>query len=388
MKNDKYIFFESIHSAFNDRQFVKLILHKKARKSQELQKIIIKPVDIKAGHRLSFNSTFPTRDETHNYTIEEAFAKLKAHLGNDFLSADFETTDTNYQLLFSRKRVPKLIKKSKANASKKVNTSHDNKKKRLVDPSRPYLEKLGIAQKGAIIPSGQKKYRQIDKYIEILNGLFEDAKLKTPMHIVDMGSGKGYLTFALYDFLTEKVGTETEAALEMKGIELRPDLVKKTNAIAQQLKMSGLRFETLDIRNYDAGKMDVLIALHACDTATDDAIAKGILNNAKVIVVAPCCHKQIRKQMKPKNSLAPVLDYGILMERQAELITDGIRALMLQQHGYETKVFEFVSTEHTGKNLMITAVKKGKTKDLSTEIEKLKTDFGIEFHYLEKALEA
>jgi len=198
-----------------------------------------------------------------------------------------------------------------------------------------------------------------------------------------MGSGKGYLTFALYDHLRNNKKVEAS----MVGIELRPKLVDFCNELAQSTGFEKLQFLAQDIEEYKAEKIDMLIALHACDIATDIAIAKGIKAGASTIVVAPCCHKQIRKEMQCETALQSVLKHGILEERQAELLTDGIRALLLEAHGYKTKVFEFISTEHTPKNLMITATKAPARPEALEQIAKIKADFGIGYHYLERLLE-
>jgi hypothetical protein len=164
--------------------------------------------------------------------------------------------------------------------------------------------------------------------------------------------------------------------------------VEFCNAAARRAKFDSLRFEAGSIHGWRPSRLDMLIALHACDTATDEALATGIRAGASVIVVAPCCHKQVRKSMFPHNELSPLLQHGILAERQAELLTDGIRALLLESRGYRTSVFEFISTEHTAKNLMITAVKQGHPSAKALEqVAAIKESFGIRVHALEEMLE-
>jgi hypothetical protein len=201
-----------------------------------------------------------------------------------------------------------------------------------------------------------------------------------------MGSGKGYLTFALYDYMRNFLGMTPH----ITGIELRQTLVDTCNSSARESGFDGLSFAAQNISEYTPGRLDMLIALHACDTATDLALAAGIRNKARIIVAAPCCHKQIRRDMTPKNEMVPVLRHGILEERQAEILTDGIRALLLESEGYQTKVFEFISAEHTAKNVMITAVlgKTGKQKQQKAlnEVKAIKESYGIRVHELEKLL--
>jgi SAM-dependent methyltransferase len=175
-----------------------------------------------------------------------------------------------------------------------------------------------------------------------------------PAEVVDMGCGKGYLTFATHDYLDRVL----QRSVRVCGVEARPELVALDNRIAHETGRPKLSFISGTIQDAELPATDVLIALHACDTATDDAIARGIKAEASLIVVAPCCQKEIRQQLRAAPVLAPALRHGIFQERQAEFATDALRALLLEWAGYDTKVFEFISSEHTGKNLMIAATKR------------------------------
>ena len=206
-----------------------------------------------------------------------------------------------------------------------------------------------------------------------------------------MGAGKGYLDFALYDYLA----TIAKRPVGVVGVELREQLVADGNATASASGFDGLSFQAGTILDFDATGADAVIALHACDTATDDAIFKGISAGAALIAVAPCCHKQIRRQMEagePGALLGPMLRHGIFLERQAEMVTDTLRALLLELNGYRTKVFEFVSDAHTPKNNLIVAEKDGRAgrdrEAVLQQIAELKALFGIEQHYLEGLLAA
>jgi hypothetical protein len=193
-----------------------------------------------------------------------------------------------------------------------------------------------------------------------------------------MGSGKGYLTFALADYLCAQNKTA-----KIVGVEMREDMVELCNTIAVNSQLQNLHFIQGTIQETTVQNINVLIALHACDTATDDAIKKGIASNADIIICAPCCHKQIRKAMKPNATLHPVVKHGILLERQAEIITDSLRALWLESKGYKTKVFDFVDVNDTPKNVMIVAVKTKRTDaelaEYIKQFEALKNMFGIEW---------
>nr|MCR5014623.1 SAM-dependent methyltransferase [Bacteroidales bacterium] len=205
------------------------------------------------------------------------------------------------------------------------------------------------------------------------------------VHIADMGAGKGYLTFALHELLTQKMNLE----VDIKGVEIRPDLVLKTNEIIKTDELKGLEFVESSIQDYHPERLDVLIALHACNTATDDAIASGIKAGAELIVCAPCCHKQIRQEMERSGRLNAITRYGIFLERQAVMITDTIRSLILEYFGYKTQVMEFIEMEHTPKNVLLVGRKTAKEPDkaeIARQIGDLKSQYGIETHYLEQAL--
>jgi SAM-dependent methyltransferase len=197
------------------------------------------------------------------------------------------------------------------------------------------------------------KLRQIQRFTELLGHLLDDSPLreKRSLRVLDMGAGKGYLTFATHAFLRAR-----GVAAEVTGVEQREDLAAFTEKTARDLGCDGLKFVRGAIGDFKMdGAIDVLIALHACDTATDDALFQAITAGASLIVTAPCCHREIRAQLQPPPVLRDVLRHGILAEREAEILTDGMRALLLEIHGYKSSVFEFISPEHTSKNLMLAA---------------------------------
>lgn len=360
--------------------FVKLTLSKPSGGGEGPQNVFARLVEIRGAPVVSFTLRYPTKDETKNLPAEAAAAAVGRWLGQDFLNGDLFTLNGNYTIRYNRKRIPKLFS-SGATLSNAPEKTHDRKKQRLIRPEgNIYLQALGIAgPDGAVKKDGQKKFRQINKYIEIIDALIRKKNLPHEPIIVDMGAGKGYLTFALYDHLANNLGLKPQ----VWGVELRPALVDAGNDLAQKCGFEGLRFVAEDIGRFETGKLDMLIALHACDTATDLAIAKGIHSDAEIIVVAPCCHKQIRRQMDCQTEMSPIMAHGILAERQAELITDGIRALVLEEKGYSSNVFEFIETEHTPKNLIIAGIKGKSRPEAAEEIKAIKQQFGIDFHYLE-----
>lgn len=378
-------FFDQLRAALEEGAFVKLTLSKPRARSAEWRNTYARLIELKGRSHFSFTHRYEARDETHNFAISEGLERLREWLGEHFLIADLFTLGAHWNLQLNKKGHARL-KRHAAQHEEAPAAVHDQPKERPLpaDRPRPYLAALGITGKdGQILKKGQRKFRQINKYMEIIGHLLEERPPAPEAHIVDMGSGKGYLTFALYDYLVNERGL----AVRITGVELRAELVDQSNQLAREQGFERLGFVSGDIHDFQpAGGIDMLIALHACDTATDEALAKGIAAGADIIVVAPCCHKQVRKAMAPPAPHDAILRYGSLLERQAELLTDGIRALLLEARGYKTKVFEFIGTEHTPKNLMITATRSRERKEALAEVAALKATYGIAFHHLERLL--
>ena len=354
----------------------------------ELKAVEIKKITVKAGERYSFTYKYKTRDTIKNYAEDEALALLRAGLASEFRSAQLATT--GFDMMFERNGAKMRLKRTEVAGREAPSTDHNRAKNRpLTETGKPWLQALGLAGKnGQIRNDAQDKFRQINKMVEIFAPLVAALHAEPPL-IVDMGAGKGYLDFALYDYLA----TVVKRPVRIVGVELRPQLVEDGNATARASGFDGLSFEAGTIMAFDASGADAVIALHACDTATDDAIFKGIAAGAALIAVAPCCHKQIRRQMaagKPDEILEPLLRHGIFVERQAEMVTDTLRALLLELNGYRSRVFEFVSDAHTPKNNLIVAEKDdraGRDRDtVLRQISEIKTMFGIGEHYLEGLL--
>lgn len=354
----------------------------------DLKNIYIKKTIIKAEEKLSFTYRYKTKDIVKNYSFNDAAIEINNALKDGFKFATLFTTE--FDLLIEDKKGIWLSKKTKASKTILPSIEHNNKKNHLITTkNKMYLTELRITDaNGNVFKATQDKYKQINHYIEILSSLLKNLPQKDVLNVVDMGSGKGYLTFALYDYLT----TVLNVKAKITGVEFRKDMVTLCNNIAKKSNFTNLFFEEGTIENYTANNIDVLIALHACDTATDDAIAKGIKTNASLIVVAPCCHKQIRKEItanKKQNDINFITQHGIFLERQAEMVTDSIRALVLEYFGYKTKVFEFITDAHTPKNIMIVGEKISSQKNEAVlqKIKNAKEYFGIGKHYLENILD-
>lgn len=383
-------FTQRLRRSLADKTFVKLTLGNYKGSDEHLQKILVREIESQKGRLIQFLYRYKTRDISKNHSVDESIELVEYELTNGFRSGNLFTTEDDLELIIG-KRSSRIISRNPTFSAKR-NTAHDREKNYLVDPSAFYLKALGITTADGEIRSGQRgKWKQINKFVEILSGLVEDSELKDSreLRIVDMASGKGYLTFAAFEYfqnaLRERFGKAFE--LHVTGIETRKDIVDLCNNVAKDCGFDGLRFVVGSIADQQLADVDIVIALHACDTATDDALFKGIKAEAKIIVASPCCHKQIRSQIKSPEILKGVLKHGTLLERTAETLTDGLRALLLEKSGYSTKVFEFVPTEHTPKNNMIAAVRSDRTaKDAAEQITAIKETFGISEHRLETLL--
>lgn len=384
-------FFELLQKSLSENTFIKLNLSNYNGTEPELEKLLIKRILIKSKEHLNINYRFKTNDISKNFGLDEGVLLLQKYTGEHaFRSAMLYTTRADYQLSIDREGKAK-VQKHKASVAGIPDLHHDKQKQRHIETAgknAQYLNDLGITDaNGKVYKNGQDKFRQINHYIEVLSSLLKNLDKQKHLKIADMGAGKGYLTFALYDYLVNNLGY----AVSLTGVEYREDLVQLCNGIAAKAGFTGLKFEQGTIQDYVCDNLDVLIALHACDTATDDAIAKGVTADADLIVVAPCCHKQIRRQMEQsEKELNFLTRHGIFMERQAEMVTDGLRALLLEKQGYKTKVFEFVSDAHTPKNIMIVGQKRAdppkNTANLDEQIAASKAFYGIKMHHLEKLL--
>lgn len=371
-------------ASLSDGSFVKLSLDRYTGAEPNLKTIYIRKVIIKREEKLSFTYHYKTRDIVKNYTIEDGRARIQDALSNAFQAAKLCTTGFDVVLENN------TIKQKPPSHSGPVSADHDRSKTRLIaTKGKGYLHALNITDEaGNVFKNAQDKYRQINKYVEILSGLIKNIPADRLRKIVDMGAGKGYLTFALADYV-QSLGL----SVQVTGVEYRADLVDLCNTIARNTGFAHLDFVQGSVADFDSRGVSILIALHACDTATDDAIAKGIQADADVIVVAPCCHKQIRREMeqgKASHNLDILMAHGIFVERQAEMVTDALRALILEYFGYTTKVFEFISDAHTPKNVMIVGTKRtgGAVRDetILQKINAAKEFFGITTHHLEKML--
>jgi len=407
---------EKLTASLTEETFARLVLSGPHATEDGPQKILGRCVALKGVPHLSLTLRFATRDLTKNLPIGESAAWLRVQLEHSFSSALLCTKKRDWQFISNETGEVRLIS-HKPSSKRSPSREHDRKRKGILDASaHDWLYGLGITNDvGQVRASMADKYRQINRYLEILSHLAKECGWSTSvgrvtrvpdsrsavnneescgatfraeeeLTLADMGCGKGYLTFGAWHLICRV----WQQSVHVIGVEARPDLVAFTNKLAKQIKADGLEFLSGTIEAAKLPRVEALIALHACDTATDDAIRRGVELGAKLIMVAPCCHKELRPQFGKPKPLACVLRHGVMQERMAEWVTDGLRALFLEWAGYRTKVFEFTSSEHTPKNLMIAAVRLGKpftNAATRQEIEELKDFFDIRHHALDSLLE-
>jgi hypothetical protein len=364
--------------------FVKMTLSKPISKA-DLISISIRPTVIKGKGLCEWLYHYNTRDIVKNKSYNESQEELKLQT-TQFRNIDMFTANENIHCKSSKKgkatimrRPPTHLPPEQQTQNKQINT--------LIKPHDKFLNHVGITTKDGVVRADMKdKYNQLVKFIEILDILYKKSELNknSDVSILDCGSGKSYLTFALHHYFFQVLNKTGKSM----GIELRKELSEASNIISLQNNYQDLAFTTGNISEVPVQTYDLVTALHACDTATDDTIAKGVLSKASLLIVSPCCHKYVRKHMNVPDGDRPVLRYGIHAERFAEMLTDSLRALTLQYYGYETNIIEFVPSRHTPKNVLITAVKNRKKKndEALEKIQMLKAKYGLNDYYLDKQL--
>ena len=362
-----------LRASLAENNFRKLTLGRLRSGLDGQQNVYIRLISLRDGIRLSFIHRYPDRDVTKNHPVADGVQIVRDWLGKSSFAATLITSNTQTQLQFNRRGDSRIF--SGIAERPEHNEQHDRKKNRPIE-DESFLQALGILNADST-PRREMghKYRQIHHFIELLAPAIHILPRGKPLRIVDLAAGKGYLTFAVFTFLKQEGFT-----VSMLGIERRRSLVDFCNRVAQECGFYDLRFEVGEIANSNLDGTDIVIALHACDTATDDAIYGGIASGARIILAAPCCHKEVRLQLQPPPILAPLFKYGTQIDRMAESITDTLRAMYLEASGYSTRVQEFISLEHTLKNLLIIASKQpdgGKSEQLFQKALEFEQLFGI-----------
>lgn len=319
-----------------------------------------------------------------NLTAGDAGSYLTGKLSSDassqtaeFKNALVETKSFTANVLVSKKGTITIKKKMNTSTKQpKISLSHNRKKKYILEEGIPvpFLIDLGVmTQNGSIVNAHYDKFRQINRFLEYIEDILPSLPTGRELRILDFGCGKSYLTFAIYYYLKVLKGYP----VRITGLDLKEDVIRHCNELAVKYGYDKLEFLCGDIAYYDGcSQVDMVVTLHACDTATDYALAKAVGWGAKVILSVPCCRHELNKQMK-NDLLSPVLHYGILKERMAALMTDGLRAQILEANGYRTQILEFIDMAHTPKNLLIRAVYNGHCADNKAQIDELLAAFDV-----------
>lgn len=351
-----------------------------------VEKIVVRPVDLKSGR--SFQFTFcEARRETHrNFPLQDAVNEVERLITGQFRRGHLYSTEFDFTV--------KVKASGKVRAhqfppsrQKAAPTEHNRKKQYLISDGTPcaFLQEIGVmTADGNVRKQKFDKFRQINRYLEFVDDVYESFPRSGPIRVVDFGCGKSYLTFALHHLLNRIHGRK----VDIVGLDLKSDVVEHCNEIASRLGCDGLRFESGDMAGYSPlESVDLSVSLHACDTATDVALARAVEWNAKVIFAVPCCHHEVASKLDTEN-LSPIMRRGILKERFAELLTDSLRADLLEGCGYRTQVLEFISLEHTPKNILIRAVRDSESErpTIPDSVKTVRSTFGLEPCELERLL--
>ena len=328
----------------------------------------IRPMFVK--EQLVFQlETFQNNQAFHeNLNTEEAEKRILEYM-EQFKQLQIMTKTMNYTILISKKGKVTIQKKAVKGETKQINLTHNRSKKYILEEGIkvPFLYDLGVqTADGRIVKSRFDKFRQINRFLEFIEDILPQLAKDREVTILDFGCGKSYLTFAMYYYLHELRGYD----IRIIGLDLKKDVIQLCNSLSEKYRYEKLKFLEGNIADYTGGEeVDMVVTLHACDTATDFALAKAVGWNAKVILSVPCCQHELNGQIQ-NDVLAPILKYGLIKERMSALITDALRAEYLEREGYEAQILEFIDMEHTPKNILIRAVKSGKKAKNQEAIKK------------------
>lgn len=359
---------EKIVNKIVDENLIDIVLSNSREKEKE-QKIKMRPVQ-KGTTQLFQVETFVGKQVFHqNLQGEEAKQVLQEKL-ELYRQMQARTTSAFYNVIISKKG--KVTVKTRKEENKKIDASHNRQKNYIINEgdSVPFLQDLGVMTKeGKIHKEKYSKFKQINRFLEFIRDVLPHLDKNKKLRIIDFGCGKSYLTFAMYYYLKEQLGYE----VDMTGLDLKVDVIQHCNQLAQKYGYQDLTFMIGDIKDYEGvNEVDMVVTLHACDTATDYALAKAIQWNTKVILSVPCCQHELNGQMK-SELMKPVFKYGLIKERMAALYTDALRAMYLENKGYQVQILEFIDMEHTPKNILIRGVKGKSEQKNQKEIEQLES---------------
>lgn len=368
---------------FLDEGLIRIILSNPVLKEGagpgKVLKVRVRPVMLKGGMVFQAEELTEKQAFHRNLTKEEGVPYLLGLLEGGFKQAEAESVKGQARVMVGKKgTVTVKVKKNQQKIVAAPNVaSHNRQKRYILEEGKPvaFLEDLGVmTAEGKVIRSRYDKFRQINRFLEFIEDILPRLDKSRENVIIDFGYGKSYLTFAMYYYLHELRGYE----VRIIGLDLKQDVIDRCNRLSEAYGFDKLKFYHGDIASYDGvDHVDMVVTLHACDTATDYALEKAVKWDASVILSVPCCQHELNKQMDNKL-LRPVFQYGLIKERMAALYTDALRAEILENRGYRTQILEFIDMEHTPKNILIRAVKQGGPKDNRKEIEDILQFLGTE----------
>lgn len=363
--NDTMMTIEQLLNTYINEQLHRVIISN-AQNSEGPSKVRIRPVMMKGHLMYQCTETYGPKEIHKNYEKEEIISYICTLMVHDFRQLQLEGEEVLASVLVSKKGRATVKCKRKAPDSaenKQINLEHNRRKKYILEGKNPipFLVDLGVmSESGKIINSKYDKFRQMNRYLEFIEDILPKLPKDREVTIIDFGCGKSYLTFAMYYYLREQKNYD----VNIIGLDLKTDVICHCNELAKKYQFDKLHFYQGDIASYEGvTHVDMVVTLHACDTATDYALAKAVGWGAEVILSVPCCQHEVNKQIK-NEMLSPVLKYGILKERMSALITDGLRGQMLEDMGYKVDILEFIDMEHTPKNLLIRGVKRGDSRNI------------------------
>ncbi len=350
---------ELLDKCINDKLIDLTISGSKIASSEMPKKVKVRPVQLNSDVSYQSSEYIGTKVFHTNYNDDEIKIKVSEWIKNDFKQAQFMMTDADAQVLSSKKGKLTIKYRKLTEQRKQKNLSHNRSKSYILKEGEcvDFLVDLGVMTKdGKVVKAKYDKYRQINRFLEFIEDIIPQLDKSSEQTIIDFGCGKSYLTFAMYYYLKVLKGYD----IRIVGLDLKEDVIEKCNLLSKKYGYDKLKFLVGDIASYeDVTKVDMVVTLHACDTATDYALAKAVKWGAKVILSVPCCQHEANTMIK-NELLSPVFSYGILKERMAAIFTDAVRANLLEEAGYQTQILEFIDMEHTPKNLLIRAVYTGR----------------------------
>lgn len=369
---------QTLCSCFDNGKLIKIIFAGKRKKSIEYNKITLRPVTIKGEYMYQAEYHYDKKVTHQNIPYYEGVDFACDIIENDFKQVNILTENEDIQILSAKTDKPKITRQP---ARRKAgDLSHDKKKQYIIEDGVPcdFLIQLGVmSPEGNVFKKHYSKFRQINRYLEIADDSFDALPKEGRLRIIDFGCGKSYLTFALYYYLKLVRGRD----VEIIGLDLKEDVIKFCNETAKKLMYDELTFLTGDIADFQSTGADMVVTLHACDTATDFALINAVKWHSKVILSVPCCQHELFSQIKSDIN-EPMLKHGIIKDKFTELLTNSLRGLKLEAAGYNVNMIEFTSLEHTSKNVMIKAVFPDKQnlaakEKASQEYEALKNFYNV-----------